>query len=470
MMTMSFLLLLGLFLGVGLAAVTQKQSDPADYLLAGRSVNRWAIALSAMASGQSGFKFIGLIGFAYLTGASAIWVEVGWFIGDWLAWHSRIPQQLREQSARENTLTLPTFLAKGSSGTSSSVRLVVAAVIFLFLSAYAAAQFSAAGKSLQTLLDWSYETGTVLSAVLIFLYCFAGGIRASIWTDVVQAIIMLAGMYLLLGMCLHEVGGIAGMWTKLESIDPQLVAFMPDGQGALVLLLFSLIVSGFGVLGQPHVMVRTMAIKDPKELQFVGRIYVYLGYTMSFCAFFVGLAARALYPNAMIQDPEMVMPYITMELFHPVFAGCLLAAVFASTLSTADSQILVCASAFFDRASLETSRNYGRLKLATLGTVGFTLVVALYWAHVFSLVVFSWSVLASALTVLLIIRSSGRTLPAPVAFGMVVLGGATAVIWRVSGMNSYAYESLPGILASVVPLTVWWLAGGRVVRRPAVAA
>ena len=220
--------------------------------------------------------------------------------------------------------------------------------MFVFISSYAAAQLVAAGKSLTATLGWNYELGAYLSAFIIFLYCFAGGVRASIWTDVVQSIVMLFGMYALAWLRLEKSGGAFNLLKNLEHVDTQLCTLFPNTLFSFSLMFIGFVFSGFGVLGQPHIMVRSMAVNSANNMSLVRKIYLYLGYTMSIGSFIVGLSARIIYPTKGDMDTEMIMPYLSQELFHPIFCGFLLAALFASTISTADSQLLVCASAFIN--------------------------------------------------------------------------------------------------------------------------
>jgi len=82
----TFIAFLLSFTVVGICSTTQKQNTTTDYLVASRNVNPWLTALSAMATGQSGFLFIGQVGFAYKLGVSSLWLTIGWLIGDYLAW------------------------------------------------------------------------------------------------------------------------------------------------------------------------------------------------------------------------------------------------------------------------------------------------------------------------------------------------------------------------------------------------
>ena len=195
LISLSFLLFLGIFLGVGIYSATRKKETTEDYLVAGRDVHPWLAALSAVATNNSGFMFIGLIGTTYSEGISAMWIMIGWVFGDYLAWIARVPDRVREESERRGTLTIPSFLGDGLVG--GRMVVVVAGIITLaFLGLYSAAQLSAGSKALNVLFGWDYSVGAILGAIIVVSYCFAGGIRASIWTDAVQSGVMLFAMAL----------------------------------------------------------------------------------------------------------------------------------------------------------------------------------------------------------------------------------------------------------------------------------
>ncbi len=455
MMAFSFVGLLMVFLVVGLLSTRHKSPSTEDYLLASRSLGPWTIGLSTMATGQSGFKFIGLVGYAYSTGVSSIWLILGWFIGDFIAWTSKVPETFRRKSAQEGTLTFPQYLSEAEGKMSHALAFCVGLIIVVFLSSYAAAQLASAGKALQSTLAWSYQTGIYISSILIVLYCFGSGIRASIWTDVAQAIVMLGGMYALAAMSLSEAGGLTGFIPALRQINPQLTEFFPSSTLAFTIMLASLIASGVGVLGQPHIMVRSMALDQATNMALVRRIYLYLGYTMSLGSYIVGLSARIIFSSETPISAEMIMPQLTQLLFHPLLAGVLLAALFASAISTADSQVLVCSSAFLTRKNSHSKKHYYILKGCTCLTVLFTATIALNSTSVFTLVVFSWSVLASSLAPLLVVKTLFQRPPVRICLAMITLGGSTAILWRLTGLTSIAFETLPGILAGTVPCLFW---------------
>jgi len=232
----TFIIFLLLFTVVGIYSATRKQNTTTDYLLADRNVNPWLIALSAMATGQSGFLFIGQIGFAYKLGISSLWLTIGWLIGDYLAWYF-VFQPLREISEQTACDTVSSFLSQNSKSYNAIskhkqkiIAIISALITIIFLGSYAAAQLIAGSKALNAVFGWDYNLGIIIGAIIVVVYCFSGGIRASIWTDSLQGIIMVVSLLLLLIVAVINCGGIAQTWQSLAAIDPGLISWNSEQQ------------------------------------------------------------------------------------------------------------------------------------------------------------------------------------------------------------------------------------------------
>ena len=309
MIAITFIAFLLLFIAIGMYSATRKQNTTADYLLASRNVNLWLVALSAMATGQSGFLFIGQVGFAYKIGISAIWLTIGWAIGDYIAWWL-VFKRLRIISAEISAETVSSFLGQEPRGY-RYITIISALITIAFMGAYAAAQLVAGSKALNAVFDWNYNLGIIIGAVIVLIYCFSGGIRASIWTDAVQALVMIFSLLLLLVVALINCGGIGQLWQSLAAIDPQLINFSPaDGFIGLILFFVGWMVAGFGVVGQPHIMVRAMSIDSADNIALARDIKMCCGLTNSFSSIGIGLAARVLLPE--LPDPELALPYLSL--------------------------------------------------------------------------------------------------------------------------------------------------------------
>ncbi len=192
--SISFFVFLLFFLGIGVLAATRKKDTTEDYLLAGRDINPWMTALSAVATDNSGFMFLGLTGMAYFSGVSAIWLMVGWISGEYVAWRF-VHQRFRADSEARGVTTISGFLGHGLKY-SRVIGIVAGLITLLFLGLYAAAQLKAGSKALES-FEISSNVGAVMGAIIVVIYCFAGGIRASIWTDVAQSVVMLGSILLL---------------------------------------------------------------------------------------------------------------------------------------------------------------------------------------------------------------------------------------------------------------------------------
>ncbi|NRB07556.1 MAG: sodium/proline symporter [Richelia sp.] len=447
----TFIFFLLLFTGVGIYSSTRKQTTTTDYLLASRNVNPWLTALSAMATGQSGLLFIGQVGFAYKIGISSLWLTIGWVIGDYLAWYF-VFKRLRQISEETASDTVSSFLSQNTQG-SRLVGITSAVITIAFLGSYAAAQLVAGSKAINVVFGWNYHLGIIVGAAIVVIYCFSGGIRASIWTDAVQAIMMLVSLLILLVVAVISCGGTEELWQSLAALDPGLIDWNYSRQPWGFLPFFiGWIVAGFGVVGQPHIMVRAMAIDSAEHINFARNLKTGLGLLNSISATGIGVAARVLMPNLSASgDPELALPYLSLELLPVVLVGLILAGLFSATISTADSQILSCSAALTQDLFPGVSQSYKFAKVGTLTVTAIILAIALAGSNnVFSLVTFSWSALASGLGPLLILTVWQCPVNIPVAITMMGVGIATALIWNLGfNLSSAVYEALPGMVAGI---------------------
>ncbi len=451
MMLAGFVAALAFFVVVGLASVASSRGTKVDYYLASRSVSPAMAGLSAIATNNSGYMFIGLMGFTYSVGLASLWLMAGWIIGDFLM-SLVIHDRLRRRTAHLDEVTFAAVLARWGGGDYRHLRRIVAVVTVLFLGAYAAAQLNAGGKALQAVFGWRPESGAVLVAVIVAAYCMAGGIRASIWTDVAQSIVMLVAMAAMLWAAVASTGGVAAAWDSLAAIPGYLDPFPPElllpGFGGAALFVLGWLFAGMSVIGQPHIMVRFMALDSAGSLART-RSYYYGFYVVFYgMAAGVGLLSRVLLPDLGNLDPELALPTMAITLLPALAAGVVLAGIFAATMSTADSLVLSCSSALtHDLLPMRLERPVA-LKLVTVAVVALALGIALNGTQsVFVLVIFAWSTLASAFGPLLWVYARGQRVGEAEAILMMLAGVAVALGWRWLGWQDMVYEGLPGMLA-----------------------
>ncbi|MGG6265122.1 sodium/proline symporter [Leptolyngbya sp. AN03gr2] len=453
----TFITILTLIVLIGAYSARRTQNTTDDYLLASRNVNPWFTALSAMSTGQSGLLFLGQVGFAYKIGISAIWLTIGWAIGDYLAWWLFF-KRLRQVSEATSTDTVSALLAHNSKG-GRWVSFISGLIILAFLGSYAASQLVAGSKALSVAFGWDYTIGIILGVAIVLVYCFSGGVRADIWTDVAQSVVMVSSLLLLFTVAIVACGGFGGLWNGMAAIDPKLVNLSPANLPLGFLPFFiGWIVAGFGVVGQPHILTRGMAIDSPENIQLSLNIKAFFSLFNSFAALGVGMAARVILPEIMTSgDPELALPFLAQHLLPDAFVGLMLAGIFAATISTADSQILCCSAALTQDMFPQFAKSYRWVKLGTLTVTAIVFSIALVGdRNVFFLVTFSWAALASGLGPLLIVRVLRQPVNLAIALTMMGVGIGTALLWSQGlRLSSITNEVLPGMLAGGVAYGIW---------------
>lgn len=458
-MIISFLVVLTAFLIIGLSSAWKSQGTKKDYYLASSSVSPMLVGLSAVATNNSGYMFIGVIGYTYVTGLASIWLMIGWIVGDFLA-SMFVHSHLRAATGRSNEVSFAGVLSNWEGGKPDIPLQKLAAIISaLFLLAYASAQLVAGSKALHVLLGWPEWSGAVVGAILVILYCWAGGIRASIWTDAAQSIVMMLAMGMLLFTATSSLGGVSGAVEKMQAVNGFMDLFPKDlvFPGIIGGMLFALSwgFAGLSVVGQPHVMVRFMTLNDNRHMK-KARLWYYSWFTLFYCmATAVGMLAKIYLSDPANFDQELALPVMAQELLPGVGAGIVLAGIFAATMSTADSLVLSCSSAISHDLLPGKTENTRLLKAITGGIT----VLALIWAllnqeTVFNLVIFAWSGLASAFVPLLLIRCFKIPTSQRSSIVAMIAGLGVAIGWRLAGWHSAVYEGMPGILTGLLILVI----------------
>jgi len=452
----TFITFLILFAVVGIYSAKHKQNTTTDYLLASRKVNPWLTGLSAIATRHNGGLFIAATGAAYTIGCSFIWIPVAIAIGNHIAWWL-IFKRLRLVSQQTNSDTVSSFLGQenlGKNNQGRAITIISALIIIVFLGTFASAQLVAASKGLSAIFGWNYQVGVVIGAVIVVIYCFSGGIRASIWTDSVQIVLMIVSLWVLCIAGLIACGGFGELWIKLNAIDPNLTNWIPRNlPWGFFPYFLGWVVAGFGVVGHPHILVRGMAIDSADNIGLARNIQIFCSLMNSVAGLGIGLTARVLLPDLITsKSVELTLPNLSMELLPAVLVGLMLAGLFAATISTADSQIISCSAALSQDLLPGTAHSYRKAKIATLAVTALVLAIALTANNsVLFLVIFSWSVLACSLGPLLVLRVWQKPVSVPVAITMMITGIVVSIIWNLGlNLSSAIYEVFPGMLAGFI--------------------
>ena len=447
----SFLCCLLGFLIVGLLSTFKRSDTAADYLLAGHNVKPWLTALSAVATNNSGYMFIGMIGFTYTTGLSSVWLMIGWVLGD-LLMSFIVHPKLRVITEKSNSLSFSEVLGRWQGTNFKRFRFIAGVITIAFLGTYAAAQFKAGSKALHVLFGWDFKVGAIIGAIMVLLYCFSGGIRASIWTDAAQSFVMIVSMGLLFIISVAKLGGPIEFWNTMNNVSETYLNWfpvnLPLGAVGPMLFVFGWFFAGIAIIGQPHIMVRFMAVDSVKNMGKV-RLYYYSWYILFYLLTIgVGLGARILLPNITTFDAELALPTLSIELLPAVLVGLVLAGLFSATMSTADSQILSCTASVTRDLIPKKTEKFFMIKLTTIAITILALAIALFApSNVFTLVLVAWSGLASAFAPLMILYAFNYKVTETEAILMALTGLIIVAGWQIMGFNKYCYEVFPGILS-----------------------
>jgi sodium/proline symporter len=450
-------------LGIGYYAWRKSTHNVEGYLLGGRNLGPGVTALSAGASDMSGWLMLGLPGAIFLSGLGQAWIGIGLIIGAYLNYRLVAPRLRTYTELAGDAITVPDYFEQRFRDTSHALRLVSALVIIVFFALYTSAGMVAGGKFAVSAMGMEYLTGILLMGGVVVLYTVMGGFLAVSLTDFVQGCIMFLALVLVPLVAWIELGsGFSSGLQAAESARNLSLTEMIGGDVTL-LAIVSAAAWGLGYFGQPHIIVRFMAIRSVKDMPTARRINMAWMAVSLLGAVTTGLVGAAWFAarGGAPADEETVFLLLSKILFHPFIAGFVLAAVLAAIMSTISSQLLVTSSSLTeDIYRTYLKRAASEKELVTIGRLAVVLVsiVAALLAldpdsKVLGIVGNAWAGFGAAFgpAILFSLRWK-RTTRQGVLAGMIV--GALVVIgWILAGWSSWLYEIVPGFIAS--SLAIW---------------
>ena len=449
-----------ILVGIGIASSRFSSRGMGEFFVGGRKMNRLVVALSAVVSGRSAWLLLGVTGMAYSTGASALWAVAGYTAVELLLFLT-LARRLRRFSEVHDCVTVPDFFAARFGDEDGRLRMVLAGVILLFMVGYVAAQFTAGGKAVGASFGLGTQAGVLLTAAIVLGYTVVGGFLAVSLTDSLQAVFMLFGLLVVPALAVSDAGGWGAVVTELAAYDPSFTDPLALGFGAWL----GLVGIGLGSPGNPHIIVRYMSIDDERQLRWAGFVGTFWNVLMGAGAILIGLVGRVYVPTVEAlpaADTENLYPVLAQEHLHPVLFGIVVASIFAAIMSTADSQLLVAASAVArdlyekvlrageevaERTLVRISR--GVVAVLVVASVGLAMTAE---ELVFWLVLFAWAGLGAALgppTILALYWA--RTTRAGVLAGLIT--GTVVTVAGYRTLSDRLYELIPAFLLSA--LATW---------------
>ncbi len=437
----------------------RRTRNMSDYFLGNRKLGAWVTSMSAEASDMSGWMLMGVPGFAYLAGLNAGWIAVGIALGTWVNWQFIAARLRKYTELANNSLTLPEFFENRFEDRSGLLRIVPAVFILIFFIIYTSSGFVSAGRLFETVFGIPYHYAIFIGAGSVVFYTLVGGFLAVSRTDFIQGIMMFFAILVVPITAAMETGGFAATLSAIDSVQHSMLEPLtkPDGSTLGAIELISLLAWGIGYFGQPHILVRFMAISSSKEIKQATRIAMTWVVVSLAAAVAVGMVGRVFLTTPLEgTESETVFLVMTNTMFPPVVAGLILSAVLAAIMSTASSQLLVAASAFaqdFYRTLLRKDAEQKELVWISRASVLVIASLAIFLGlnpnnFILDMVAYAWAGFGAAFGPALLMSLFWRRTTRNGVLAGIITGGVTVLVWKQFAFWGL-YEIVPGFLLAL---------------------
>jgi sodium/proline symporter len=450
-------------IGIGYYAYRQTV-DHEGYMLAGRQLPPWTAALSAGASDMSGWLMMGLPGAIYAAGLVEAWIAIGLTVGAYLNWRFVAPRLRSYTEVAQNSITIPSFFENRLHDTSRALRVASGAIILVFFTFYVSSMLVAGGEFFQLAFNGSYLLGMILVAVVTLSYTLFGGFLGASLTDVVQGVMMMLALLLVPVVAIFVVGGLGETAAVIREVDPGRLSLV-GGAGlsaTAVIAIISAAAWGLGYFGQPHIIVRFMAMRDAASAGPARRIGISWMVVSLLGAVACGLIGIAFFQDTanQLDDPELVVLAMSQILLHPLVVGFVFAAVLAAIMSTVSSQLIVSSSAFVEDLYKVFGRDTSPRTLMLLGRVCVLAVAVIAGVlalnpseTILELVAFAWAGFGASFGPAVLLCLFWRRFTNWGALAGMVAGAVTVFAWDAYGQAVTGvdlYEIVPAFAANLV--------------------
>ena len=462
----AFVLYLAILVGIGVWSM-KRTSSTEDYFLGGRGLGGWVAALSAQASDMSGWLLMGLPGSIYALGTGQAWIAIGLFAGTVCNWLFISKRLRRYTIVAGNSMTLPEFFENRFHDRKKIILTISSVVIVIFFLVYTASALASGGKLFNAVFGIDYHIALAIGAVVILVYTFLGGFLAVCTTDFVQGMLMLVGLMVVpvaAGSFIDgsfesqiTASGIAGTYNDYMSL------FSNGGRPYKFIDILSQLAWGLGYCGMPHILVRFMAIKSEKEIKKSSAIAIIWCFLSLVAACIIGVLGRAYFGSNVLKDSENVFIEMINSVFNskialPFIGGIFICGILAAIMSTADSQLLVCASSVSKdiykniikpSASDKKVLQISRITVIAVAVIAFIIA----WdpeSSIMGLVSDAWAGLGSAFGPLVVASLFWKRTNLYGAVAGILSGGITVLVWDyiplAGGKTIYAATGIYSLL------------------------
>ncbi|MDE0929365.1 MAG: sodium/proline symporter PutP [Halioglobus sp.] len=450
---------------IGIYAYSATKGDLTGFMLGGRNLNPAVTALSAGASDMSGWMLLGLPGAMYISGLSSAWIALGLTLGAYLNYLLVAPRLRVFTELLDDAVTIPEYFERRFDDRGHLIRILSSVVIIIFFAIYTTSGVVAGGKLFESSFGLNYELGLFITAGVVVAYSTFGGFLAVSTTDFVQGCIMFLALILVPIVTLNQIGSVAQTQYYLMELSP---AMLTLGGGSLLGIL-SAASWGLGYFGQPHIIVRFMAIRSVREIKIARRIgmsWMIISLTGAIAVGLVGAAyIKSIGGN--LSDPETIFIFLSNTLFDPLISGFLLAAILAAIMSTISSQLLVTSCSLTEdiyHTFLRKKANDTELVLVGRFSIVAVALLAIFLAHnrdssILSLVSNAWAGFGAAFGPVVLLSLFWARMTRQGALAGIVVGASAVLFWIYGDFtinnqtpSDYIYEIVPGFFAGVIAI------------------
>lgn len=429
-----------------------------DYMLGGRSLGPAVSALSAGAADMSQWLLMGLPGAIYVSGLVEGWIAIGLTIGAWLNWRLVAPRLRVYTHVSNDSITIPSFFDNRFKENAKILRIVTGIIILVYFTFYVSSGLVAGGVFFESSFGYDYHLGLLVVGGVIVLYTLFGGFLAVSYTDFVQGTIMFLALVSVPIIGVFVTGGIGETIETIKSFDPNLLSLTATATATGVI---SSLAWGLGYFGQPHIIVRFMAIKSAKEIKQARRIgigWMILTLAGAAATALVGVAYFQKHADVKLIDSEAVFIQMGQILFHPFIAGILLSAVLAAIMSTVSSQLIVTSSALVEdiyKAIVKSDADQKTyIFLGRIAVLVIAIIAGIFaWEKsdtILNLVAFAWAGFGAAFGPTVLLSLYWRKFTSQGALSGMIIGAITVFIWKNSFLSDYLYEIVPGFILNLI--------------------
>jgi sodium/proline symporter len=452
----AFIVYFAFFLGLSIYFY-RKNASTGSFIIGNRTVSYWVTAIAAQASDMSDWLFMGYPGLIYGLGIFNIWVALGLVLFMFLNWHFIAPR-LRYETEKHQSITLASFFEKKFGDTTGKIRLLTVIFSLIFLCFYITAELIGLGRLFESTFSISYNIGVAISISLVVLNILLGGFVAAAWSDLFRGLFLLVMIILVPVAAVIKLGGVTlkGITESASQINPAVsLHLIPDYSWSTLQAIILLVTGwGLGYFGSPHILINFMGIKEQDKItkaKYIGISWQILVLT---AATFVGLIGIPFFTSKLV-NRELVFVEMVKLLFHPLFAGFILCAILAATMSVMTAQILAAASTlsedlfkplFAQKFSINSQLWLVRLSVILIPTVSYILSYN-NTSAVNDLVSYAWSGLGLSFAPTVIAALYIPYITRHGIFVSMLIGGIMGLLWPYLGIASMPL--LPGFLISL---------------------